>query len=720
METPLSPLNFANRARRLYADYEAVVDGDQRFSYSAFFDRCDRWSAALQSLGIRQGDRIAYIAPNTHAQLESFYAVPQIGAVLVPINYRLTAADFAYVIQHSGSRVVCAHSDHLDAIDSIRAEIPKVEQFVALERVREGWLDYEQVIAATAPVFNRPEIGENDLLTINYTSGTTSRPKGVMITHRNACLNLLGTLVHIPMTAADRYLWTLPMFHANGWTFVWTVTAVGGAHICLRRVETKAAFQLMKQESVTILCAAPTVVIGLANAPEDLRRGARREVRVLTAGAPPAAATIERVEGEFGWEVTHLYGMTETSPFISICEPRPQHAALSPPQRAAIKACQGVELITSGELRVVDIHGREVPHDGESLGEIVARGNVIMKGYFEDPQATAAAIRDGWMHTGDAAVVHPDGYVEIRDRLKDVIISGGENISSVEVEGVLLRHAAVQEVAVVGVPHEKWGEATKVAEGVLGGHAFPPLHSVHTQPDGVAFAVDGEVSVYSTIAQPDYPTGGLWELRDGQLDLTAACKGNLALAETNSGSWFLAEDWSGIFPLYYIQTERGLAFCSRQRPLAEVLGLSFDPLGLLQFLRYGYTLAGRTFFRNLRRLLPGQILRYQPSIKRLELRETSRVWSADGLEQDHPAERCWNYLTNAINSSLPNDVRHAFMVSGGWDSRTLMAAAAAHPRPGPTKAFSLDKCELGKTGWNWTSPVRPFLRESSGFWFPAN
>lgn len=459
MEIPLSPLDFARRARRLYADCEAVVDGDARFTYEAFFDRCDRWSAALQSLGVKPGDRVAYISPNTHAKLESFYAVPQIGAVLVPINYRLTPADFAYLIQHSGARVVCAHADYLDAIDSIRAEIPGVQHFVALEGSRAGWIEYEQVIAASATAFHRPEVDENDLLTINYTSGTTSRPKGVMITHRNAYMNVVGTLLHFPMTPADRYLWTLPMFHANGWTFVWTVTAVGAAHICLRRVEPAMAFGLINRESVTSLCAAPSVLILLANAPPDLRNRARRGVRVLTAGAPPAAATIERVEGELGWEVTHIYGMTETSPFILVCEPRPQHSVLSIQQRAAIKARQGVELITSGELRVVDVHGRDVPHDGETIGEIVARGNVVMKGYFQDPQATSAALHDGWMHTGDAAVVHPDGYVEIRDRLKDVIISGGENISSVEVESILLRHPAVQEAAVVGVPHEKWGEA---------------------------------------------------------------------------------------------------------------------------------------------------------------------------------------------------------------------------------------------------------------------
>jgi fatty-acyl-CoA synthase len=459
MQTPLTPLDFARRARRLYADVEAVVDGSRRFTYAVFFDRCARWSAALQSLGVRQGDRVACIAPNTHAQLESFYAVPQIGAVLVPVNYRLTAEDFAYLIQHSGSRVVCAHADYLDAVDSIRAQIPGVQHFIALEGARSGWLDYEEAIKRTPSQFDRPEIGENDLLTINYTSGTTSRPKGVMITHRNAYMNTVGTLVHIHMTQADRYLWTLPMFHANGWTFVWTVTAVGGKHICLRRVDPEIAFQLMEQESVSVLCAAPTVLIALANAPAQVRRGAPRGIRVITAGAPPAAATIERIEGDFGWNVTHVYGLTETSPFISISEPRPGDAALDPGKRAVLKARQGVELITSGELKVVDGHGAEVPHDGETVGEIVARGNVIMEGYFDDPRATAACMGDGWLHTGDAAVVHQDGYLEIRDRLKDVIISGGENISSVEVEGILLKHAAVREAAVVGLPHEKWGEA---------------------------------------------------------------------------------------------------------------------------------------------------------------------------------------------------------------------------------------------------------------------
>jgi fatty-acyl-CoA synthase len=379
--------------------------------------------------------------------------------VLVPVNFRLTPDDFVYIINHCGARVVCAHEDYLEAVDGIRDQLTRVRHYVALEGARPEWLEYERLVKAASPRFRQPTIRERDLLTINYTSGTTSRPKGVMITHRNAYMNVVGTLIHLPMTPADRYLWTLPMFHANGWTYVWIVTAVGAVHVCLRKVDPAQAFQLMTTESITSLCAAPTVLISLANAPEEVRQQAPKGIRVVTAGAPPAAATIQRMEGELGWHVTQVYGLTETAPFITVCEPRPEHETLSLEQRCVIKARQGVELVTSGDLRVLDEGGIEVPHDGNSLGEICVRGNVVMEGYYDDPKATADAMRGGWFHSGDAAVVHPDGYVEIRDRFKDVIISGGENISSVEVEGTLMRHPAVQEVGVVGVKHEKWGEA---------------------------------------------------------------------------------------------------------------------------------------------------------------------------------------------------------------------------------------------------------------------
>ena len=326
MEAPLTPLDFARRARKLYPEREAVVDGALRLTYEGFLSRCDRWSGALQRLGVGRGDRVAYISPNTHRHLESFYAVPQIGAVLVPINFRLTADDFEYIINHCGAIAVCAHSDQLEVVETIRARLPHVRHFVALEGTREGWLDYEELLTAEAGSFEPAPIDERGLLTINYTSGTTSRPKGVMITHRNAYMNVVGTLIHVPMTCADRYLWTLPMFHANGWTFTWIVTAVGGAHICLRKVDAALIFDLMDREAITMLCAAPTVLISVAGAPAEVRRRSRVPVRVLTAGAPPAAATIQRVQDDLGWQLTHVYGLTETSPFITVCESRPVHA----------------------------------------------------------------------------------------------------------------------------------------------------------------------------------------------------------------------------------------------------------------------------------------------------------------------------------------------------------------------------------------------------------
>ena len=458
METPLSPLDFARRARRLYADREAVVDGPMRLTFREFFDRCDRWSCALQKLGMKAGDKIATIAPNMHAHLESFYAVPQIGAVVVPINFRLTADDFAYILNHSGARMVCVHEDYLDTVDRIRDRVPGVEFFVAFTGQREGWQDYEATLAASEPVFVAAEIVETDMIALNYTSGTTANPKGVMVTHRNTAMNIMGHLMHTRITSADRYLWVLPMFHANGWCFVWTMTAVGGRHVCLPKADPKLIFETIAREGITLMCAAPTVLISIANAPEECRKLAPRGVRVFTAGAPPAAATIEKVEGELGWEITHVYGLTEVSPIVTISEPRPEHAALDARTRASIKARQGVEYLANAEVRVVDDQGHEVTPDGATMGEIVIRGNAVMAGYYNDPEATAKAIRNGWFHSGDAAVVHPDGYIEIRDRWKDIIISGGENISSVEVEGTLLRHPEVLEVAVVGIPHEKWGE----------------------------------------------------------------------------------------------------------------------------------------------------------------------------------------------------------------------------------------------------------------------
>src|SRR5438094_3063761 len=364
METPLTPLDFARRARKLYGDREGVVDGDLRLTYEQFFERCDRWSAALQAMGVKQGDRIAYIAPNTHEQLESFYAVPQIGAVLVPINFRLTAEDFVYIASHSGAKVLCVHPDYVAAVDGVREQLKGVEHFVVLGRApdgRKGWRDYDAELAAAKPSFKRPEIAETDLLALNYTSGTTAKPKGVMITHRNAWMNVMDTLVHFHITVDDTYLWTLPMFHANGWTFVWIITAAGGRHICLPKVEPARVFDLVRSEHVGWLCAAPTVLISLANAPASARGDVPKGVQVITAGAPPAAATIERMEGELGWEVTQVYGLTETSPFLTICEPRPEHPYMSTAYPTLTQARLGGDVTRACEPRGVDGHGKDVP-----------------------------------------------------------------------------------------------------------------------------------------------------------------------------------------------------------------------------------------------------------------------------------------------------------------------------------------------------------------------
>ena len=522
MHVALSPLEFARRARSIYANREAVVDGNQRWTYAEFLDRCDRWAAALERLGIAPGDRVAYIAPNTHAMLEGFYGVPRAGAVIVPMNHRLLPSDWVYMINHSGSRVVCVHEDYLDLVQAVRHEVPAVEHFVALEGKQPGWLDYETLVADRSTPVTPRDVQETDLLAINYTSGTTANPKGVMITHRNAWVNMVGTLVQHPMSVGERYLWTLPMFHANGWTFTWIVTAVGGTHVCLRKLDMPTVYAHLERERITMLCAAPTVIIAIASAPEALRAKAPRGVRVLTGGAPPAAHTIERVEGELGWTITQIYGLTETSPLVTVCEERPEDRALPLADRAKLKARQGVEIMTAGHVRVVDEQLRDVPRDGGTVGEIVVRGNVVMEGYYRDPDATARAFAGGWFHSGDAAVVHPDGYIEIRDRLKDVIISGGENISSVEVEAALIRHPAVHEVAVVGMPHEKWGEAP---------HAFVVLKPGATLADGelaefarerlAGFKVPKWVTVVAEL--PKTATGKIqkYVLRGGRVGIAA-------------------------------------------------------------------------------------------------------------------------------------------------------------------------------------------------------
>lgn len=460
LEIAQSPLALARRTQRLYGTREAVVDGQRRFSYAEFFNRCNRASAALSALGAGRGDRIATIAPCTHAHLELFQAIPQLGSVIVPLHTGLTAEDFAALIRHCGAKLVCVSREYLGAIESVRGQLGEVQHFIALDApAPSGWLDYETRIAAHAPQFPAVEIGEQDLISINYTSGTTSRPRGAMLTHRGTWLNSVGVLLHWPIRPDDRFLGFVPPFHCNAWGFMWTVVAAGATHVCTRDMDPTGLVDLTVRERVTAVTASRMALGAMSNVSETLRAGLQTRVRVLTAGASPAAATIERIEERLGWQVTHAYGLTETSPFLTVCEPAPPD--LPAAGRARLKMRQGVELLTTGELRVVDEEGQDVPSDGSTLGEIVVRGGVVMKGYFSDPEASARAFAGGWFHTGDAAVMHADGAIEIRDRFKDMIISGDQLISSLEVEDALLRHPAVREVAVVGVPHAELGELAR-------------------------------------------------------------------------------------------------------------------------------------------------------------------------------------------------------------------------------------------------------------------
>lgn len=461
MITPLTPMDFKRRAVKLYPDKTAVIDGDLRFTYREFGERTNRLSNGLTSLGVVSGTKVAIVAPNTHEMLESFYGVCQLGAILVPLNIRLKAEEMQYVLHHSDSEVIIVDSEFGTTVNEILPQLPNVRQVIQINSGNDSpltALDYEGLLAGASTSDVAVSLDENEPISINYTSGTTSRPKGVMLTHRNTYMNAVDFLFHMSVSYNDVYLHTLPMFHANGWGGVWAVTGVGGTHVCLRKVDPVRILELFQEEKVTLACGAPTVLNMLIQAPNLLDVQIETHPRIATAGSPPPAAVIEKVQKYLNMEVIHVYGLTEVSPFISYCEWRPEFEELSKEEQAAVKARQGVEMLLSGETKVVREDGSDVAWNGEEIGEIVARGNVVMTGYYKQPEETAKAIREGWFHTGDLAVVHPDGYIEIVDRLKDVIISGGENVSSVEVEGVLFQHPSVADAGVVAKPDEKWGE----------------------------------------------------------------------------------------------------------------------------------------------------------------------------------------------------------------------------------------------------------------------
>ncbi|MDA8194957.1 MAG: long-chain-fatty-acid--CoA ligase [Thermaerobacter sp.] len=456
MIVPVSPLEFGRRAFKLYGSRLAVVDGPYRATYTELAERVYRLASQIQR-SVGPGDRVAILAPNSHEMLEAFYGVPWGGAVLVPLNTRLSAEDYAYILNHSGSRLLIVDHRLLDLVSPALDSLPELP-VVVVGAAGSGRADYEAWLAEGDPTPHPyPLDDENRMITLNYTSGTTSRPKGVMLTHRNTFLNALQFIIHLRLEMGDSYLHTLPMFHVNGWGDVWAVSAMGAVQVCLARVEGEVMWHLIEQERVSVLCGAPAVLNMLASTPHA---PPARPLRIATAGAPPPASLIARLAAE-EIDILHVYGLTEVSPWITVSEVWPEERRLPAAQRAAKMACQGVEQLLAGEVKVVRPDGSPVRWDGQELGEIVNRGNLVMEGYFQQPEATAEAISDGWFHTGDLAVVHPDGYIQIRDRAKDIIISGGENISSVEVEDVLYRHPAIYEAAVVAVPDPKWGETPK-------------------------------------------------------------------------------------------------------------------------------------------------------------------------------------------------------------------------------------------------------------------
>ncbi|MCZ6785179.1 MAG: long-chain-fatty-acid--CoA ligase [Proteobacteria bacterium] len=462
MEVPLLVNDFLRRASQLYPDKIAVVDGDLRLDYRAYQERVNRLSNALLELGIRKGDRVCILSPNSHFFLESFYGTSQIGAVLVPLNYRLVPADHEYILNHAGVKAVLVDWEYTGIVDEIRPRLPTIEHWVVAADAdhaphRDGWINWEALIASASPE-PPPEVAlqENELVSINYTSGTTARPKGVMLTHRNFYLNAYNMIAHLGLRHDDVELWTLPMFHCNGWGLVYALTGLAGTHVVLRAVDGAEIFRLIEREGVTFACMAPAVLRAILDYPDKGAHRIETQPRFTVAGAPPPAAFVERLERELGWQFIEIYGLTETAPLLTVNRPDHNTRADDWPRRARAGVPGiGVELV------VLDDDDEPVPRDGVSVGEVCARSNVVFAGYWEQPDQTDAAIRDGWFHTGDLGVWDETRSIHIVDRKKDVIISGGENISSPEIEDTLYQHPAVLECAVIGVPHEKWGETPK-------------------------------------------------------------------------------------------------------------------------------------------------------------------------------------------------------------------------------------------------------------------
>ena len=462
---PLSPLSFLRRAAEVFPDRTAVVHGAQRRTWAETFLRCRRLASALACRGIGKGDTVAVMAPNVPALLEAHFGVPACGAVLNALNIRLDAEIIAFILRHAEARVLITDREFSGVIAEALARLDErpliidIDDPLAAGGERLGELTYEELLAQGEPDAPwRLPADEWDAITLNYTSGTTGNPKGVVYHHRGAYMNAIGNILAWGMPPKPTYLWTLPMFHCNGWCFPWSVAALAGTNVCLRGVQPAAVFEAIAEHGVTHLCGAPVVMNMLLNAPESISLEFPHRIQMMTAGAAPPAAVLERMAA-MGFDITHAYGLTEVYGPVTVCDWHEAWDERPAAEQAALKARQGVRYQVQEEFFVADPGTLEpVPADGQTMGELMFRGNVVMKGYLKNPTATAESFEGGFFHTGDLGVTHPDGYIEIRDRSKDIIISGGENISSIEVEGVLYRHPAVLEAAVVARPDDHWGE----------------------------------------------------------------------------------------------------------------------------------------------------------------------------------------------------------------------------------------------------------------------
>ena len=462
---PLSPVSFLRRAAQVAPAHTAVIHGDRRYTYAQFYERSCRLAKALSQRGVGQGDCVAIMGANTPEMLEAHNGVPMLGAVLNSLNIRLDARTIAFILDHGEARVLltdCGFSDTVrEALDLIEREllVVDIDDPMATGGERLGALDYEELLAEGDPNFApEPLLDEWQALSLLYTSGTTGDPKGCVYHHRGAYLNALGNMFTVGLGRDSVYLWTLPMFHCDGWTFTWGVTAAMATHVCLRDVDPAVVYRLINDENVTHMCGAPIVLNMLAHAPKESKSSFPQRVEIATGGAAPPSAVIETME-ENGFNVTHLYGLTETYGPATVCVPQDDWPDLTVNERSARMARQGVHYTTLEGATVKNPDTmEEVPWDSKTMGEVMVRGNTVMKGYLKNTQATDSAFSGGWFHTGDLAVRHPDSYIEVKDRSKDIIISGGENISSLEVEETLYRHPAVLEAAVVAKSDEKWGE----------------------------------------------------------------------------------------------------------------------------------------------------------------------------------------------------------------------------------------------------------------------